>query len=318
MISISYGCNATSSFEERIKFNRSYFFLCNCEICIEDAKTVPALQCLNCPGPVLFPIDIGKNKNIVTPPKCMLCFQPYDGNIGELYDRLTVIQKDINIIHKLYNCGLDKEKYSHLLISHMNELLSLMYRQSKQLVDALNKCCQTLIWFNSRNENDRIKYLTKCIDYVTIIDSILPSYDNINNVSNDNVELCGILKQVKEDIEMEIDWMIFWFDLLCSYIKLNKNAIIMNLIERFHLRLNALLDYRIRKAENNSQKMDKNSSGLILKNIKEMTELKWLRLLKKFQQNKLESVQYNYQITDCSMNKCFKEMPNIIDLLNDI
>jgi hypothetical protein len=54
-INITYGPIIGQPFHKRQKeLKDHYYFTCNCIACLEDVKTVPALQCLQCDGPVVM------------------------------------------------------------------------------------------------------------------------------------------------------------------------------------------------------------------------------------------------------------------------
>jgi hypothetical protein len=148
-INITYGPVIGQPFDKRQKeLKDHYYFTCNCVACLEDVKTVPALQCLQCDGPVVYALnsEIGS---------CFQCGKDYE-NIGRsivkvecnrtlFHQMINNIRNDINIDESILMAEKSLEALIRLLYSKNYEILD----QIKQLLN---------VYFKFHRFSDALKY----------------------------------------------------------------------------------------------------------------------------------------------------------------
>ncbi|KAH7640981.1 hypothetical protein HUG17_8450 [Dermatophagoides farinae] len=175
-ISINYGCGwPLVSFTQRLKQHSCYFFQCNCCQCMEDSKTILALQCRQCTiGPVLLSSIVYNPNDQDCDAICMLCYRPYP-NTKQVFDRLCYVRNEISLVMVIFPCLTSKMRSTYLMKiqSYMDELIAIMYDKSRLLMDDLQKSCQILLEYGDGS----LMINSKLIKYAQIIDKILPRYD---------------------------------------------------------------------------------------------------------------------------------------------
>ncbi|KAJ6220637.1 hypothetical protein RDWZM_006449 [Blomia tropicalis] len=161
-ITFSYGVDQdTEYFETRQRrLLEDYFFLCNCSACVDESRKVLALQCPNCPGPVLpNPLNFSKDSC------CTQCLTTYPQTKQHL-DRLkqTIELLELQTSLSAMEC-IDSFANQIAMKKSLEFICSSIYNQSFLLIQSIYSACK--IFFQEG-------MLADCLQYGNLVDKILP------------------------------------------------------------------------------------------------------------------------------------------------
>jgi hypothetical protein len=149
-INDSYGPSAHINhfFERQKRLKEYYFFTCNCSACLEEAKTVPALECLSCDGPVVYDL---KSKT----GSCLVCREDYP-NIAKSI--LNVEYNNIlfdRMVNNFRN-GFNSDVSLSMAQKSLDAIIHLIYHNSYDLLAKIRELLE--IFMNLGRYSDAVKY----------------------------------------------------------------------------------------------------------------------------------------------------------------
>ena len=146
-VTINYGATRENSIEERqTRLLTGYYFLCNCTACVEDSRTVLALQCPVCPGPVLVYSGVYWDGDLDT--HCLACGTVLSGTYDKLV-QLTQAREQLAILTKLHSLIFGRtstnglETNNTMVVKHcLERIKELIYAKSNLLIEACYDACR--------------------------------------------------------------------------------------------------------------------------------------------------------------------------------
>lgn len=230
-LSICYGFNKNTPFEERQKQNMSYYFQCSCTACLSECRLSLALQCPSCPGPVMVnPAVYSPTADPYQEATCLLCGLAY-ADSANAHLRLVSARQKADFVSKLYCVGTDKHRFLEVTRDCLHAILALSYRKSFLLKDDVNKCCAVL----SRHLGSKPELLAQCLQYGEVVDQVLPLFDDATRLEAEG----DLIQYGARAVEDEIDGLLLWADLHRMFIETSRSQDrqVWNRTLRFYYRL---------------------------------------------------------------------------------
>jgi hypothetical protein len=149
-INDTYGPLALASpfFTRQKRLKENYFFTCNCSACLEDAKTVPALQCLSCDGPVVHNL---KSKT----GSCLVCGRDYR-DIAKSILNVEYNKILFDRMIKNFRNGFNSDMSLSVAQKSLDAIIRLIYHKSYELLAQIRELLK--IFVKLGRFSDAVKY----------------------------------------------------------------------------------------------------------------------------------------------------------------
>ncbi|KAI2797476.1 hypothetical protein BLOT_013033 [Blomia tropicalis] len=286
-LTLSYGPNNKCSIKERqTHLLKNYYFLCNCSKCINDSKSVLALQCENCSGPVLIYKEIFEQQK-TNNQKCLICLLTMN-DTKRKSKQLKQSMRQLELYTKLIpsqQLGIDSEynwNNCELISKLLNQIGQLIYLKSNLWIEAIYVGCRALFHNGLYDE---------CAQFGSIVDSLLPmsgrellilETSNISRLleceeNDENDDGKEEQHQLQNDLfDSNIEHLIFW----TGVFRVAEQPTYYYQMERFHCRLSSLIDLIIDEKEKTKLNIEDNDILIqseidMLRNFQHHKQMEW-------------------------------------------
>jgi hypothetical protein len=149
-INDTYGPSALGSpfFARQKRLKEHYFFTCNCSACLEDAKAVPALQCLSCDGPVVHNFKSRTGS-------CLVCGEDYR-DIAKSILNVEYNKILFDRMVKNFRNGFNSDMSLSVAQKSLDAIIQLIYHKSYELLAQIRELLK--IFLKLGRFSDALKY----------------------------------------------------------------------------------------------------------------------------------------------------------------